>query len=170
VPCSHRVVIMLEILAWLEESPLGAIARESLYGFQVLVGIHILGLTVSVGILLWVDLRMMGICLKGLPLTDVYRALSKWFTVGFSIMMLSGMALFAGFATSAYENVFFRIKILAMIVAGINAIVFHVLLRRMPAHADSADPAVSVRLAGLASITLWTVVILCGRMISYTLF
>ena len=107
---------MLEILEWLEGTPLGAIARESLYGFQVLVGIHILGLIFSVGVLLWLDLRMIGVCLKGFPLSEIYRALSKWFIVGFSAMFLSGIALFAGFATSAYENVFFRVKILAMIL------------------------------------------------------
>lgn len=161
---------MLEILEWLEGTPLGAIAPQTLYGFPILVGIHILGLIFSVGILLWVDLRMIGVCLKGFPLTKVYRALSKWFIFGFSIMILSGIVLFAGFATSAYENIFFRIKILVMILAGINAITFHVLVRKMPAHADSADPAISVRIAGLVSISLWTVVILCGRLISYTLF
>jgi len=161
---------MLEILEWLEASALGAITRESLYGFPVLVGIHILGLIFSVGILFWVDLRMIGVCLKGYPLIDVYRALSKWFVFGFSVMLLSGFALFAGFATSAYENTFFRIKILVIILAGINAIAFHFLVRRMPAEAASADSMLSVRLMGIASISFWAVVILCGRMISYTLF
>ena len=161
---------MLEILEWLEGTTLAAIARESLYGFQVLVGIHILGLIFSGGVLLWLDLRMIGVCLKGYPLSEVYRALSKWFIVGFSAMFLSGITLFSGFATSAYENVFFRIKILVIILAGINAVTFHVLVRRIPAHADSADPGASVRVAGVLSIVFWAAVILCGRMMSYTLF
>ena len=161
---------MLELLEGLEGSGLGRIARESLYGFQVLVGIHIIGLIFSVGILLWVDLRMLGICLTGQKLSDVYRALSKWFLAGFAVMVLSGATLFTGFATSAYGNVYFRIKMLVMLFAAGNAIVFHVLLKRMPAHVDAGAPSTAVRSAGLLSIVFWAVVILCGRMMSYTLF
>ena len=108
---------ILEICAWLETTALGAIARESLYGFQILVGTHILGLILSVGILLWADLRMIGIALTAGGLSDVYRNLSPWFLVGFGLMFLSGGALFAGFATSAYENTYFRIKMAALVLA-----------------------------------------------------
>ncbi|NIO40676.1 MAG: hypothetical protein GTO41_11150 [Burkholderiales bacterium] len=85
-------------------------------------------------------------------------------------MFLSGAALFAGFATSAYENTYFRIKIVVMVLAGINAVGFHALAKRMPEQADSTAPSRSVRLAGAVSILSWGVVILCGRMMSYTLF
>lgn len=161
---------MLELLQWLEGTGLAAIARESLYGFQVLVAIHILGLIFSVGTLLWVDLRMLDVCLQGHRVAEVYRALSKWFIVGFSVMLLSGAALFAGFATSAYENPYFRTKIVVIMLAGINAVVFHKLVERMPAHADTGRPSPAVRWAGALSIVFWVVVILCGRMMSYTLF
>lgn len=159
---------MLEVLEWLEGTSVGTMVRESLYGFQVLVGIHILGLIFSVGILLWMDLRMLGVVLTGRRLRDVYAALSKWFVPGFVVMLLSGATLFAGFATSAYGNTFFRIKILVMSLAGINALVFHVLVRRTPS--DEGPPSMAVRSAGALSIGLWAVVIFCGRMMSYTLF
>lgn len=161
---------MPELLDWLEATIVGRISRESLYGFQILVGIHILGLIFSVGVLLWVDLRMLGIALHGCRLSAVYRALSRWFLIGFTVMIVSGAALFAGFATSAYENTFFRIKILVMMLAGVNALVFHYMLRRMPVHADAGAPSSAVRLAGMFSIAFWAIVILCGRMMSYTLF
>jgi hypothetical protein len=161
---------MLELLEWLEETSLGSIARESLYGFQILVGVHILGLIFSVGILLWVDLRMLGVVLRGRGLSEVYGSLSRWFLAGFAVMILSGAALFAGFATSAYENTYFRIKIVVILFAGINAIAFHALLGRMPAHADAGVPSGVVRSAGVLSIVFWAVVVLCGRMMSYTLF
>lgn len=161
---------MLEWLQWLEGTGLGRIARESLYGFQILVGIHILGLILSVGILLWVDLRMIGASLRSQRLSDVYGMLSKWFLIGFGVMGLSGAALFAGFATSAYGNVYFRIKIAVIILAAINAIIFHALLRRLPARADTGSPVAFVRVAGFLSLACWATVILCGRMMSYTLF
>jgi len=161
---------VIELLEWLEGTGLAGIARESLYGFQILVGIHIIGLAFSVGILLWVDLRMLGVCLGGETLSSVYRSLSRWFVVGFSVMFLSGAALFAGFATSAYENTYFRIKIITMALAGVNAIVFHMLLARTRAQDDSESPTATIRIAGLLSIAFWAVVIICGRMMSYTLF
>jgi hypothetical protein len=86
-------------------------------------------------------------------------------------MFLSGATLFVGFATSAYANLYFRIKVVALVLAGLNALAFHVLTQRASATWDPAPrPPVTVRLAGLASIVLWTVVILAGRMISYTMF
>ena len=163
---------MPELLEWLQGTAFGAIARESLYGFQILVGIHLLGLIFSVGILIWVDLRMLGLCMTSYRLSDIYRELSKWFSVGFAVMFLSGIALFAGFAADAYENTFFRIKISIIALAGLNAIAFHFLLKRMPADADlpGRSTAPFVKVAGGASIAFWVIVILCGRMMSYTLF
>lgn len=163
--------MILQFCQWLETTAFGAIARESLYGFQILVAIHILGIALSVGTLLWVDLRMLGVSLLGSPLSRVYRSLAPWFVFGFVTMLVSGFALFAGFATSAYDNTFFRIKLAAIALAGVNAIAFHFTTRGMSAEADTAPkPPAAVRFAGLASMALWGIVILCGRMISYTLF
>ena len=162
---------ILEICQWLETTSLGAIARESFYGFQILVGVHILGLVLSVGMLLWVDLRMIGLTLTGERLTEVYRSLSPWFLVGFGVMFLSGSAIFAGFATSAYENTAFRVKLVALVLAGINAVVFHVMAKEMSSDSDASRvPPAMVRVAGFASIVLWGTVILSGRMMSYTMF
>ena len=161
---------MIELLEWLEGTAFASIARESLYGFQVLVALHLLGLIFSVGLLLWVDLRMLGFAIPQQPLTAVYRSLAKWFIAGFGLMFLTGAALFAGFATSAYGNTFFRIKLAIILLAGINAVVFHALLKRLPAEADSSRPPPSARLAGTLSIVFWLSVIFCGRMMSYTLF
>ena len=162
---------LLELCAWLETTAVAAIARESLYGFQILVAIHILGIAFSVGILLWMDLRMLGLGLVGIRLSRVYRNLMPWFLAGFATMLISGMMIFAGFATSAYENTFFRIKLVAMLLAAANAFAYHVMTRNISTDADTAErPPMAVRCSALASISLWAIVILCGRMISYTLF
>jgi len=162
---------ILEVCEWLETTALGAIAPATLYGFQVLVGIHILGLILSVGTLLWMDLRMIGISLVAGPLSEIQRSLSPWFFFGFSAMFVSGFILFAGFATSAYENTYFRIKMIALVLAGINALIFHVMAKKMSADWDAAQPPPAlVRFAGLGSIVLWSTVILSGRMMSYTMF
>lgn len=159
------------VAEWLESTSLAILIRESPYGFAIVVGLHILGLTLSVGTLLWVDLRMLGVSLQGLRVSAVYRGLAPWFLAGFALMLISGATLFTAFATSAYANVYFRIKIVALLLAGANALAFHVVTQRPSATWDDAPrPPAAARIAGLASIVLWALVILAGRMMSYTMF
>lgn len=160
-----------EFCEWLETTPVAAIARTSLYGFQILVAIHILGITLSVGTLLWADLRMLGLVMRNTSVAAVYRTLAPWFLSGFAVMLGSGFMLFAGFATSAYGNTWFRIKLAAIVLAGINALAYHIAIeRRVAAHEQAQPPPAAVRFSGFVSILLWLSVVFAGRMISYTLF
>lgn len=162
---------LLELCEWLETTPVAAFARESLYGFQILVAIHILGISLSVGTLLWADLRMLGLVMPRCSVSRVYRGLAPWFLSGFAVMFASGGMLFTGFATSAYGNVYFRFKIAAIAIAGANALAYHFIVqRRIHEWDDAPGPPWPVRVSGLTSIVLWASVILAGRMISYTLF
>jgi hypothetical protein len=162
---------VLDICAKLEETPVGVLVRESLYGFPILVGLHILGIALSVGTLLWVDLRLLGVSLQRARVTDVYRSLSPWFIAGFAVMFITGGMLFAGFATSAYGNPYFRFKVVVMSLAGANALVYHFTAgRRAAAWDEAARPPVAARAAGLVSLLIWASVIVAGRMISYTMF
>ena len=66
--------------------------RESAHGLAIVVAIHILGLTLSVATLLWVDLRLLGVSLRSLRVSAVYRDLAPWFMTGFTVMLVSGMS------------------------------------------------------------------------------
>lgn len=156
---------------WLESTWLAALIKESPYGFPIVVGVHIVGLAFSVGTLFWVDFRMLGWLLRGSRVSEVYRGLAPWFLAGFAAMLVSGAALFTAFATLAYANVYFRIKLATLLLAGANALVFHVVTQRSAAAWDDAPrPPPRVRAAGIVSLALWATVILAGRMMSYTMF
>jgi hypothetical protein len=159
---------LLEVCEWLETTALAVAIQESLYGFAIAVGVHILGIAASVGILLWVDLRLLGVALMHRPLNEVYRNLAPWFAAGFGIMVLSGGALFAAFATAAYGNPFFRIKLL-LLLAGVNALVFHWFAARERL-GDTGMPLAAARAAGFLSLAIWAGVIVMGRLMSYTMF
>ena len=162
---------ILGFAEWLENTSLAILIRESSYGFAIVVAIHILGLTLSVGTLLWVDLRLLGVSMRSLRVSAVYRDLAPWFLAGFTLMLVSGVTLFTAFATSAYANAYFRVKIVALLLAGANALAFHIVTQRGSATWDDAPvPPAAVRIAGLTSIVLWVSVILAGRMMSYTMF
>jgi hypothetical protein len=86
-------------------------------------------------------------------------------------MFGSGAVLFAAYATAAYGSLYFRIKVAAIVLAGLNALFFHLVTeRRIADWNDGVRPPLPARLAGLVSIVLWAAVILAGRMMSYTIF
>lgn len=162
---------LLEVCEWLETTAIAIAIQESLYGFAIVVAVHILGVAASVGMLLWVDLRLVGVALMHRPLNEVYRSLAPWFAAGFGVMLLSGGALFAAFATAAYGNPFFRIKLLLLLLAGVNALVFHRFAAPSPERlGDTGRPLAAARVAGFLSLSIWAGVIVMGRLMSYTMF
>jgi hypothetical protein len=164
-------VTPLGICEWLQSTPLASMIQESAYGFPIVVAAHLLGLTLSVGTLLWVDLRLIGVALRPLRVSEVYRGLAPWFFAGFAMMLVTGATLFTAYATLAYGNIFFRVKIAAIALAGANAVVLHFVTQRTSAQwDDAARPPIGARVAGLVSILLWVTVMLAGRMMSYTMF
>ena len=106
-----------------------------------------------------------------IPVSQLYRRLMPWFLCGFGVMFLSGGILLAAYATSAYGNLYFRIKAVALVLAAVNAFFYHRMTERQIHRWDEARlPSLPARSAGLISIAVWAVVIICGRMISYTMF
>lgn len=162
---------MVDTLQALEATQVGTLVRESLYGFPILVGLHILGLTLSVGMLMWFDLRLLGVALTSAPVTRVYRRLIPWATVGFAVMVVTGALLFIGYAASAWVNPYFRVKLAGLALAGLNALVYHRSTERGVAAWDAVlFPPRAARLAGAVSLLAWAVVIVCGRMMAYTMY
>lgn len=162
---------IITICEWLESTSLSILVRESAYGFPIVVAVHLLGLTVSVGTLVWFDLRLLGISMRRIRVSEIYRRLSPWLLTGFAVMFISGTILFAAFATSAYGNLYFRIKAAALVLAAVNALAYHFTTERAIARWDEAlRPPLPARLAGLTSIVVWALVIIAGRMMSYTMF
>jgi len=162
---------MPDILEWLQGTTVGSTIQESAYGFPIVVSVHLLGLALSVGTLLWVDLRLIGVALTRSRISDVYRSLAPWFLFGFAMTLTSGAMLFTAYATAAYGNTYFRIKMSALVLAGVNALFFHAVTQRaQPGWDDAPRPPAAARVAGFTSLALWAVVILAGRMMSYTLY
>ena len=163
--------MILELCEWLETTSVALLVRESTYGFPIVVAFHIMGLTLSVGMLVWFDLRLLGFVMTKTRVSDLYRRLAPYIICGFVVMFGSGLMLFAAFAVAAYGNVFFRIKLAAMIIAGLNALVFHFATERSIATWDQLPrPPLLARIAGVTSAVVWMVAIFSGRLMSYTMF
>jgi hypothetical protein len=164
-------VSVLQVAEWLEATSIAIWVKESQYGFAIVVAIHILGLTLSVGTLIWFDLRLLGISMLRIPVSKLYRRLMPIILAGFPLMFVSGGILLAAYATAAFGSLYFRIKAVALVLAGINACFFHRVTERQIHRWDEArHPSSPARAAGLISIVVWAVVIVAGRMMSYTMF
>jgi hypothetical protein len=159
---------LLTICQWLQDTYIGTGIRESLLVFPLIESTHVLGLAISVGSIIVVDLRLIGAVMRSERLTDVLEQLQPWTLTGFAVMFLSGALLFWCEAAKCYVSTAFRIKMLFLLGAGINALLFHTRIYRRVADwdADAHLPA-SARFAGWAGLILWTGVIAFGRWTAY---
>ena len=159
---------LLSLLQWLNETPLSVYLRESELAFPLTEAIHLLGLAISVGTILWVDLRLMGLCMRRERVTDVVSRLEPWAMFGFAVMFFSGLGLFIGKPVNYYSTVAFRTKMCLLPLAGLNVLFFH---RRVYSNVGQWDLDAAVpwqgRLVGLVSATLWVVIIVLGRWTAY---
>jgi hypothetical protein len=157
---------LLELCQWIQDTQISTAIRESIWVYPIILSVHLLALGTSVGTLLWFDLRLLGWLMRSQPVSDVYRAVLPWMAIGFLVMFASGGLLFAALAAKCYGNTVFRIKLVAIAVAGINALIFHLVTRRSIADWDKAAvPPLGARLAGLLSIVCWMVTMGAGRRI-----
>jgi hypothetical protein len=77
--------------------------------------------------------------------------------------------MFAANATTYYGNTAFRLKMLALLLAGVNMAVFELVTKRDVSSWDKdVRPAPGARFAGAASITIWLAVLFIARWIAWT--
>lgn len=129
---------------------------------------HVLTLFVFAGLAAIIDLRLLGYALKRVPASEIVGRLVPWATGGFIVMVLSGSLLFFSSPLDRYENLFFRAKLLCLLLAGLNVVVFHrtAYVRVAGWDLDGVPPQ-AARLAGGIGLLLWICVIVLGRMMAY---
>ena len=162
---------LLSCCQWLESTTASAYIRESVWTYPIIESTHVLGLCVFIGFLLFWDLRLVGLILRHVPVSEVWRRLIPWITVGALIMMVSGVLLFLSDPVRFYGNIFFRIKTVGLALALLNALAFHFGIERQLVNWDTASVTPrAARVAGGLSIFLWAVIIVCGRFVAYNWF
>jgi len=128
-------------------------------------------LTVFVGTALMLDLRLLGMTMTRVPASEVIARLLPWTTAGFVVMMISGALLFYAAPMLRYQNFFFRVKMVALVLAALNVWMFRSTVYRGIAEWDlDPVPPRRARVAGGVSLALWAILITLGRMIPYQLY
>jgi hypothetical protein len=154
-------------LSWVEHSWLAALVNDSTWMFPTLEALHFLGLILLMGSLIVVDLRLMGVGAEA-PVNAVIRFI-PWSMVGFVINLVSGVMFFASDPSNYYFNTAFRLKMLAVLLAGLNLIWFKRSIHPLiVAGGDGhVELPASAGVIGGASLFLWLSVIVFGRLIPY---
>jgi hypothetical protein len=163
--------ILLRACHWLGETSWSIALRESIWVYPIVESLHVLGLAVFLGLALLLDLRLLNLALRRTPVTEIVTRVMPWTWFGFAVMIVTGAALFYSDPVRFYENVFFRMKFVLLILAGLNAWVFHATVYRRVNDWDlSAPTPPRARLAGALSLVLWAGVVTTGRLIAYNWF
>ena len=163
----------MDFVAWLQALPLSEWVQTSDYGFPLLLAAHSIGLAGVVGMMVVLDLRVLGLA-EGIPIAALSRLMPvAWW--GFAINALSGILLFRANATRLVTT---GACILKMSAVGLGGIVSWLLWRSLTGHAAAAngrgEPATftitrNARIIAVISLLVWFGAILFGRVIAYVM-
>lgn len=158
-------------LEWLAGTSGSVSLHESVYLWPAIESVHVLTLGLFVGFSAILDLRLLGVSFTDVPAAKLARRLLPWTTAGFVVMVVSGVLVFYGNPLHFYHNIFFRLKIVMLLLAGVNVWVFHRgVWRSIDRWGTEAATPRAARLAGAASLVLWVSIIFAGRLIAYNWF
>jgi hypothetical protein len=159
------MTVLQTFCEWLYDLPASVALRESDDVFPIIETVHVLGICLMVGTIATVDLRLMGAVLRGQPANRISRALLPYTWVGFGLMLVTGLPLFAAEAARLYGNPAFRVKLLLLLVAGGNALVFH---KTFQGRVDdqAAEAPWRVRMFACTSLLCWFAIVVAGRLIA----
>ena len=153
---------------WLEATPVGASVRQSLWLFPAIETVHLLGMAALLGTIGTFDLRLAGILLRGDAISTVGRRLLPWAWLAFALQVITGGLLFSSEASRMLVNPAFRLKMLLIVLAGVHALAFQLLMRKKTSAWESkSPPPAAARIAGVTSLLLWIGVVAAGRWIGF---
>ena len=150
---------------WLSESRLSIALTDSELAFPAIESLHVIALTLVVGSISLVDLRLLGLVWRRRETGDLIALILPITWIAFAFALLTGLLLFAANPISYSTNFYFLAKLGLLLLAGVNMVGFHLF-----SHRHLATPgALAPKLSGAASLTLWLTIVTFGRWIGFTL-
>ncbi len=153
---------------WLYAQPWSRGIHESFYVYNWIESTHVVTLMLSLGMLFLIDLRLLGLTMTNVPASTIAQRLNIPMWIGFTIMIVTGLLLFYAVPTRTATSVWFRIKMVLLFAAAINAWLLH---RKMQESAGTWDkdpvPPKRIRIAAALSLAFWAGIITTGRLIAY---
>ena len=129
--------------------------------------LHFIGLAMLIGVIGLVDLRLLGVA-KRLPFAPLHRLL-PWAIAGFAICLTTGSLFFAGDPFQYIHNPVFAFKIVFIVLAGVNVVLFYAtgVFREVEALGPGEDAPLAAKVIAVVSLFLWIGVMYLGRMLPF---
>lgn len=157
-------------LQWLHDTPFSTTMRESIWAEPLVETLHVLTLTLFLGFAVLLDLRLLGVCMRRRKVSEVLGQLNPFLFVGFGIMVVTGLLLFSGDPPAFWGTIFLRVKLILLVLAGLNVLIFNATIGHSVAQWDlSPTTPAAAKVAAIVSILLWIAIVAAGRAIAYAL-
>jgi len=161
---------MNDILIFIYSNPLAQTIRENELLFPWIEAIHVLAVTLVIGSIALVDLRLIGIRALNRAISNISKELLPITWMAFLAAAITGAILFTSNALSYSQNFYFISKIILLGLAGINMMCFQFIIgKNLDSWNHYQQLPIAARIAGSISLTLWISIIFCGRWIGFTL-
>jgi hypothetical protein len=165
------VRFLTELCGWLEGSALATWIAGSSWAFPTIESLHVVAITLVVGSIAIADLRLLGLAWRSRPVTGVLHDVLPMTWIAFAVALVCGSLLFISQATKYIDNTSFRIKMLLMLMAGINMLAFELITLRNVSSWDRDVPIPAAgKLAGAVSLACWLGILVFGRQIGWTMY
>ena len=160
------------IFDWLEATPVAVLIQTSDWPFPTIEVLHVISVVLVYGVIAIVDLRLIGLAGRSRRYADLAQESLHWVWAAFVVAVITGALMFVSQANAYWGNYFFRTKMIFIVIAGINMLIMEFVISRTRHEwgIEAGGIPFTARLAGTLSLTFWTVVVVCGRWIGFTMF
>ena len=157
-----------EISQAIQDTQFFTAIRESRLVYPAVLATHLTSIAIFGGLILMTDLRLLGVAMKSVPVSEIVRQTRLWKRIGFVIMITCGVLLAGSKLASYYDNPYFQIKMSLLALVGVHAWAFHKSVYGKAVQLDAlpAIPRVA-KAAACISLVLWVGILSAGRWIAY---
>jgi hypothetical protein len=153
---------------WLHGTTFATAIRDGDSLFPWIESVHVLAVTLVVGSIAIVDLRLLGVASVHRSVSSVSADVLPFTWTAFGFAVLTGAALFTSHAVGYAQNLQFQMKLLLLVLAGVNMLTFHLIMGRGTGRWSEAGVAPwQGKVAGLISLALWIGIVTLGRWIGF---
>ena len=154
------------MLDWIESTNLSLAIREGALPYPIIGGVHLLAIALFGGMLLVIDLRLLGWAMRSRRVSDIWYQFLPWKRLGFLVVVVSGLLLTWAEPIRLYKSPSFWVKMILFALVGVHALVFR---KTVYGHPEKLDEAINsqAKLAAVLSLLLWAGLIISGRFIAF---
>jgi len=159
----------VSIFRAIQDSPLGSTISQSTWMFPTIETLHVIALSIVLGSIVVVDLRLVGLASRDRSVTALTKQFLPWTWGAWLCALVTGSLLFTSRAADYMNISAFPAKFVFMAIAGLNMVYFHFATQKTIGQWDSGEPTPAAKMAGAVSLAMWAMVVICARQVGFHL-